>query len=145
MDTVSRLVPPVITTGTTTDFIPSMDKLTSPGNMWQKGAKENLEPSVATSALTEAAAALQKKTVDIPMTKKEFSTLTVGQIYNNTIKTVVSIVNDFGDIVSDREMMTNTEFRRQLLGMFLLEERRMYVGIVLILLSFILYFIDSSA
>jgi hypothetical protein len=93
----------------------------------------------------DAAATLEKKTIDLPMTTKEFSKLTIGQIYDNTIKTVVAIINDFSVLVSEKEVITNTEFRRRLLGIFILQERRMYVGVVLIILSFILYFIDSSA
>jgi hypothetical protein len=141
-------VPPIITTTTPSDFAPSIKKLISPQNMWLSSTSEEdkqLGPSLATSSLTEAAASLDKKTLRIPMTKKEFSKLTTEQVYNNTIKTVVAITNDFGELISEKEMLSNTEFRRKLLGMFLLEDRRMYVGIVLILLSFIIYFIDTSA
>jgi hypothetical protein len=122
-----------------------MNKLTSQDNLDLEGAEKQTKPSIASSALMDAAATLEKKTIDIPMTTKEISKLTIGQIYDNTIKTVVAIINDFSELVSEKEVITNTEFRRRLLGMFLLKERRMYVGIMLILLSFILYFIDSSA
>jgi len=139
------LVPPIITTATTTDFSPSIMKLISPQSMQQKETDDKMVPTLATSSLVDAASDLKKKTLELPVTKKEFSKLTVGQVYNNTIKTVVSITNDFSELVSEKDMLSNTEFRRKLLGMFLLEDRRMYVGIVLILLSFILYFIDTSA
>ena len=141
-------IPPIITTTTPSDFAPSIKKLISPQSMWLDSASSGdtqLGPSLATSSLTEAAANLDKKTLSIPMTKKDFSKLTTEQVYNNTIKTVVAITNDFGELISEKEMLSNTEFRRKLLGMFLLEDRRMYVGIVLILLSFIIYFIDTSA
>ena len=140
-----ELIPPVITTPTTTDFIPDRNKLNSQDNLDLPGAKDQIKPSIASSALMDAAATLEKKTVDIPMSTKEFTNLTIGQIYDNTIKTVVTILNDFSQLVSEKEVLSNTEFRRRLLGMFLLQERRMYVGIVLIFFSFILYFIDSSA
>ena len=144
-NTFNELVPPVFTTTTTTDYIPDMNKLTSQDNLDLEGAEKQTKSSIASSALMDTAATLEKKTISIPMTTKEFSKLTIGQIYDNTIKTVVSIINDFSELVSEKEVITNTEFRRRLLGMFLLQERRMYVGIILILLSFILYFIDSSA
>lgn len=138
-------VPPIITTSTAIDFSPSIMKMVSPNSMQQEETQDKLVPSLATSSLTEAAADLTKKTLKLPITKKEFSKLTVEQVYNNTIKTVVAITNDFSELVSEKDTLSNTEFRRKLLGMFLLEDRRMYVGIVLILLSFILYFIDTSA
>lgn len=141
-------VPPIITTTTPADFVPSIKKLISPQNMWLDSTSaedKQLGPSLASSSLTEAAATLEKKTLSIPVTKKDFSKLTTEQVYNNTIKTVVAITNDFGELISEKDTLSNTEFRRKLLGMFLLEDRRMYVGIVLILLSFIIYFIDTSA
>lgn len=134
-------MPPVITTGTTKDFIPDQKKLTSTESM----GGEEMIPSLTTSAITETAATLEKKTIGIPMIKKDFANLTMGQVYNNTIKTSVSIMNDFGELISEKDVITNTEFRRRLVHMFLMEDRRMYVGILLIVLSFILYFIDSSA
>lgn len=138
---IGQLGPPIITTGTTQDFMPDMEKLNSTENI---GGGE-MVPSLATSTITETAATLEKKTADIPLVKKDISKLTVEQVYNNTIKTSVGIVNDFGDLISEKEVISNTEFRRRLVRMFLTEERRMYVGILLIVLSFILYFIDSSA
>jgi hypothetical protein len=144
-NTFKELVPPVFTTTTPSDFVPDMNKLTSQDNLDLVGAEKQTKTSIASSALMDAAATLEKKTIDLPMTTKEFSKLTIGQIYDNTIKTVVAIINDFSVLVSEKEVITNTEFRRRLLGIFILQERRMYVGVVLIILSFILYFIDSSA
>ena len=144
-NTFKELVPSVFTTTTPYDFVPDMNKLTSQDNLDLVGAEKQTKTSIASSALMDAAATLEKKTIDLPMTTKEFSKLTIGQIYDNTIKTVVAIINDFSVLVSEKEVITNTEFRRRLLGIFILQERRMYVGVVLIILSFILYFIDSSA
>ncbi len=142
--TIRDLVPPVITTTTTKDFNPSMDRLTSQDSL-SLGKDDKNAPTLATSAFLDTASSLTRKTLDIPMTNKEISKLTIGQIYDNTIKTVVSIINDLSQLMSEKDVMTNTEFRRRLVKIFLMKERRMYVGIVLIILSFVLYFIDSSA
>ena len=142
--TLQDLVPPVITTNTTKDFEPDMDKLTSQDNL-ALSKEDTKAPTLTTSTILETATSLTQKTLDIPMTNKEISELTIGQIYNNTIKTVVAIINDISTLISEKDVITNAEFRRRLLKIFMLKERRMYVGIVLIILSFILYFIDSSA
>lgn len=140
-------IPSVITTTTTTDFIPDVNKLTSTNQLVtdeiaDKTAEPDLIPTLAETTLTEAATELQK--TDVKFTKKEFSKLTINQIYDNTIKTMIAIINDISDLISEKEIITTTEFRRRLVDIFFMKERRMYVGIVLILVSFILYFIDSS-
>lgn len=142
--TLQDLIPPVITTSTTKDFEPDMNKLTSQDNL-ALSEEDTKAPTLTTSAILDTATSLTQKTLNIPMTNKEISELTIGQIYNNTIKTVVAIINDISILLSEKDVLTNAEFRRRLLKIFMLEERRMYVGIVLIILSFILYFIDSSA
>lgn len=142
--TLKNLVPPIITTGTAMDYQPDMSRLTSSTSLSGKETDMKLEPSLTESTLTNISANLTRQTVDIPITDKEFSKLTIGNIYDNTIKTAVSIVNDFSELISEKEVLSNTEFRRKLLGMFLMKDRRMYVGIMLVIISFILYFIDTS-
>lgn len=154
------MVPSIITTATTADFLPDMKKLAAfgfgTGSGSGSGSGENSEtegitgskgivPTLAQTTLDETAAALTKKSEGIATSDKAFEDLTIGQIYNNTIKTSVSIINDISELVSEKETLTNTEMRRRLVKIFLLKERRMYIGILLILLSFVLYFIDSSA
>lgn len=136
--TIGGMIPGVITTNTTTDFVPEMSKLTIP----DESTSDEIIPTLAKSALTQTATKLKKK--DIQFVDKEFSKLTINQIYDNTIKTIVSIINDISELISEKEVLTNTEFRRKLFQIFLLKERRMYVGILLVVFSFILYFIDSS-
>lgn len=141
-------IPSVITTTTTTDFIPDVNKLTSTNQLVgdeitnTTDGSSDVVPSLAETALIEAATELKK--TDVKFTKKEFSKLTINQIYDNTIKTMIAIINDISELISEKEVMTNTEFRRKLVEIFFMKERRMYVGILLILVSFILYFIDSS-
>ena len=142
--TLASLVPPVITTTTTKDFEPNMNKLVSPDNL-SLGKDDKNAPTLATSAFLDTAASISRKTLDIPMTSKEISNLTVGQLYDNTIRTIVAIINDISVLISEKDVITGTEFRRRLFKAFTMKERRMYVGIVLIVLSFVLYFIDSSA
>lgn len=134
-------IPPIITTTTTQDYVPDMNKLTL-SNEINKDEVVDTIPTLAETTLTETAANLIKK--DIKFTDKEVSELTINQIYNNTIKTSISIINDISELISEKDMLTNTEFRREMVNIFFMKERRMYVGILLILISFILYFIDSS-
>lgn len=138
---LQNMTPPIITTSTTTDYIPDMSKLTKNGD----GDINDIQgaiPSLAESTLVDTSSALNKK--EITFTDKEFSRLTINQVYDNTLKTTVAILNDISETISEKEVLTNAEFRRRLVDIFLIKERRMYVGILLIIFSFILYFIDSS-
>lgn len=139
------LVPPVFTTPTTTDFIPSMKKLTSEDVMGKGASNSMLVPSLAATTIADTAASMTQKSMSIPKTDKEFTKLTLEQVYNNTIKTSVAIMNDISKIISEKDLSTGTEIRRRLLQAFLVKDRRMYVGIMLVIIAFVLYFIDSAA
>lgn len=71
--------------------------------------------------------------------------LSVREVYRRTLQTAVDILHDMATIVSSKDLMSNTQLRRQLFEAFTRGERRIYVGVWLIVLSFVLYFIDSAA
>lgn len=91
---------------------------------------------------------LKKYPKVIPADKNPQSTiaqLSMKEIFRRTINTTVDILNDVSETFSNRPYLSNAEFRRELMTALTKKERRLYVGILLVLLSFILYFIDSSA
>lgn len=71
--------------------------------------------------------------------------LSVKEIYRRTLQTIINIINDISELISERTYMSETSFRRKAFMIFTKPERRLYIGIILIFLSFMLYFIDSSA
>lgn len=71
--------------------------------------------------------------------------LSVREIIRRTIGTAIDIIEDISRILSGRRQMSNTELRRSVFKTFGNPSRRMYVGIWLVFLSFMLYFIDSAA
>lgn len=71
--------------------------------------------------------------------------LSLREIYKRSLQTAIDILRDISDLISNREIMSNASFRRQIFQSFTRPERRVYVGIWLIFLSFVLYFIDSAA
>jgi hypothetical protein len=70
--------------------------------------------------------------------------LSLKELYKRTLQTAIDIINDVSNILSMRGNISNETLRRQLFKAFTLPERRLYVGIWLLLVAFILYFIDSS-
>ena len=82
------------------------------------------------------------KTVDTNAPIQELSLVT---ILNKMVQVAVGIVDDVSAAISDSDHTDRTSFRRALIAAFTREDRRMYVGLFLIVLSFILYFIDSAA
>lgn len=71
--------------------------------------------------------------------------MTLRQLYKNTIQTAIDVIQETSDTVSERPYISDTTFRRRLVEIFTFPDRRLYVGIWLIVISFILYFIDSAA
>ena len=70
--------------------------------------------------------------------------MTVKDLFLHTIQTAIDIINDISNLISQRNLMSAAEYRRNIYDAFAKPERRTYVGMWLIFLSFILYFIDSS-
>jgi hypothetical protein len=86
-----------------------------------------------------------KRNKDGQITPDTWIDMSVRDLFQQTIQTTIDIINDLSDTISDRSFMSSTEYRRRLLDIFMLPERRLYVGLLLIFLSFVLYFIDSAA
>lgn len=70
---------------------------------------------------------------------------TVGELYSGTIQTVVEIINEFTALNADKKYIDSKEYFKKLFNIFLKKDRKIFVGIVLVILSFILYFIDGAA
>tara|TARA_B100000795_G_C22784236_1_gene433827 strand:+ start:149 stop:505 length:357 start_codon:yes stop_codon:yes gene_type:complete len=71
--------------------------------------------------------------------------LTINELYQNTIQTIIDVINDVSVFVSYNTDLSKIENRKLIFEIFFRKERRIYIGIILIILSFILYFIDSSS
>lgn len=69
----------------------------------------------------------------------------IRQLTKKSIETMVDIINDISVLLSQRQQYSAAEFRRNIVNVFLQPDRRVYVGLWLIVISFILYFIDSAA
>jgi hypothetical protein len=71
--------------------------------------------------------------------------ISVRQVFINSIQTAIDIINDISKLVSEQPFISSADYRRGLFEAFARPERRTYVGLWLIFLSFVLYFIDSTA
>lgn len=68
---------------------------------------------------------------------------TLGELYKNTLQTVIDILNELSDLYGNKYEFGDQNFRNQLFHIFLKDNRKIYVGICIIVLSFIIYFIDG--
>ena len=69
---------------------------------------------------------------------------TILELYSGTIQTIIDIINDTTELYSEKSYIDNKMFRQRLLNIFLKDNRKIFVGISLVILSFILYFIDGA-
>lgn len=74
-----------------------------------------------------------------------FYELSVIEIYRRFIRAAIHIIEEISELISQKKYVSAATFRRELFQIFTKKERRLYVGLWLIFLSFILYFIDSAA
>jgi len=71
--------------------------------------------------------------------------LPVGELLRRTLQTAVDILNDLAAVATEASTLSMTQLRRRIFVAFTAPARRLYVGIWLVVLSFVLYFIDSAA
>jgi len=72
----------------------------------------------------------------------EIFELTLIEIYQNTIQTIIDIINDLLFLM-DNNLSYDTIYRN-LLNIFFNENRMFYIGIIFVILSFVIYFIDGA-
>lgn len=77
-------------------------------------------------------------------TDNNISQLTVFELYQNTIQYMIDIINDISFFLTmNPSGYSNQEYRKILFDIFFSKTRILYTGIVLIFISFIIYFIDD--
>ena len=74
---------------------------------------------------------------------KPIYNLTIKELYKNTLQTLIDIINDIVDAYSKKDYINNNNYIYILLNIFTKDNRNIYVGIMIIILSFIVYFIDG--
>jgi hypothetical protein len=77
--------------------------------------------------------------------KKMIKEYTISELYNETLETIINIINETSELLTERKYLSNKTYISRLFTIFLKEERKYFLGIVLIILSFIIYFIDGSS
>jgi hypothetical protein len=70
----------------------------------------------------------------------DFFNFSIKNTYQNTIQTIIDIIDDTTRIIDN----SNTYNYKNYLKIFFDENRMFYIGIILILFSFIIYFIDGA-
>jgi hypothetical protein len=74
---------------------------------------------------------------------KPIYNLTIKEIYKNTLQSLIDIITDIVDVYSRKDYVNNNNYIYILLNIFMKDDRKIYVGIMLVVLSFIVYFIDG--
>jgi len=72
----------------------------------------------------------------------DFFNFSLKATYQNTLQTIIDIITDTTRIIDNSGDYNN--YYRTFLSIFFNENRLFYIGIILILLSFIIYFIDGA-
>jgi hypothetical protein len=69
----------------------------------------------------------------------DITELNISNIYKYTIQTIIDIINEIIILIDNNDK----NFYEKLKNIFLKKERQFYIGIIFILLSFVIYFIDG--
>jgi hypothetical protein len=69
----------------------------------------------------------------------DIADLNIGVIYKNTMQTTIDIINDIVLLFDNPSKNIYTDLKNVLFK----KERQFYVGIIFIILSFVIYFIDG--
>ena len=74
----------------------------------------------------------------------DITKLNVSEIYRNTIQTIIDIINDV--IFLTNNTYYNNDYKEiynNILNIIFKNDRIFYVGIIFVILSFVIYFIDG--
>lgn len=69
---------------------------------------------------------------------------TINELYVNTLQTVIDIINDITKLISEKYFITSIEYRKKLFNIFLNDDRKLYVGIILVIIAIVLFMIDGT-
>lgn len=69
--------------------------------------------------------------------------LTIKELYKNTLQTLIDIITEIVDVYSKKDYVNSNNYIYILLSIFMKDERKIYVGIMLVVLSLIVYFVDG--
>ena len=69
----------------------------------------------------------------------DITELNIGLIYKNTMQTIIDIINDIVILIDNPSSNNYNKFKE----IFFKKERQFYIGIIFIILSFVIYFIDG--
>ena len=74
----------------------------------------------------------------------DITKLNVGEIYRNTIQTIIDIINDITFLANDTYYDNNYKtLYYNIFNIIFKNDRIFYVGIIFVILSFVIYFIDG--
>jgi hypothetical protein len=69
----------------------------------------------------------------------DITKLNIGDIYKNTLQTIIDIINDLTFLFND----DNFKNFNQIIEIIFRNDRMFYIGVIFIILSFVIYFIDG--
>jgi hypothetical protein len=76
--------------------------------------------------------------------KKNAYNLTIRELYKNTLQTIIDIINDVIELNNSKITDVNY-YITKVIYILTEDDRKLYVGIILVILSFIIYFIDGAS
>jgi len=74
--------------------------------------------------------------------QQNFYDLSLKDLYKNTLQTIIDILNDI-TIAYNNGYVDDSNYIYIIINILSKEERRLYIGIILLFFSFIIYFIDG--
>ena len=73
-----------------------------------------------------------------------YDKLNIYDLYKNTMNTIIEIINEIIELIDQKKYISNDVFYMKLYKIFFNNKRLFYFGIILIILSLIIYFIDGA-
>jgi hypothetical protein len=129
-----------------TDFVQSAKRLRAAMATDQGLSTLGSDPLLQKEAFDTMTAFLNRKP-PVPWSQRpdaQLFEMPVGEVVRRTLETAVAILNDVSAAVAEIHVVSGTEFRRKLFTAFTAPERRMYVGIWLLVLAFVLALVDAA-
>lgn len=123
----------------------SLGAATGTGTATGTGAETDIEKYIEKQIEIKLNSLLETLPDKIPkdIKVKPVYNLTIKELYKNTLQTLIDIITDIVDVYSKKDYVNSNNYIYILLSIFMKDDRKIYVGIMLVVLSFIVYFVDG--
>lgn len=122
-------------------------RIPAPGEKKNTATKDDIEKYIEKQIEEKLNSLMETLPDKLPETNvaKPIYKLTIRELYKNTLQNMIDIINEITEAYSKKDNYDFQNYMYVIIDILSRDDRKTYVGIIIIFLSFIIYFIDGAS